>query len=89
MKIISSCPHLIQGKITVPVYGYNWYENMAYKANGNMKKLIHARELSLPIKSHASFSEREGDWVSHTVFTPGMVKKERKRERDEKSCWIC
>ena len=28
----------------------------------------------------ASFSEREGDWGSHGMFMPGMVKKDTEKE---------
>ena len=43
--------------------------------------MLHAHEFCLTVISHASFSEREGDWGSQGMFMPGMVKKDREREK--------
>ena len=91
-EIMRHALNMIQGCITVQVYGYEafdiawaWKHSVQVhqlKGYRDMKKLLHAHEYYLTIISwHASFSEREGDWGSHGMFMPGMVKKERERER--------
>ena len=34
--------------------------------------------------SYVSFSEREGDWGSHRMFMPGMVKKDTDRQKEKR-----
>ena len=72
-------PLILHGHENIEYYTSSTVE---IKENRDMKKLLHAHEYYRTIISHASFSEREGDWSAHGIFMPGMAKREREGERE-------